>query len=391
MAHSGALLAQGESAAFVTAIAAGADADGLAPLRPVLDREDLEFALLFGAPAALQSVVASGVPAGARSRVFGCTTSGELTPAGYVADSAVCIGFGARHFRAVSRLIRDLRSFSLQSARDLVLSALWELRSRVPRADARNTFALLLVDSITQAEELVAAALGSELGNIQLVGGSAGDNWSLERTPLLVGGNLHDDSALLLLVHTDLDFRHYNFHHYRPSAVRGVITAATPAKRLVHQIDGEPAIRGYARLCGLAPDAVDVDQLSVRPLILMIGDKGYARGITQICDDGSLRFACAIDEGLVFRVAEPGDFVRDLEQRFAAMRAELGPPALTLAFECAARRLVALREGLQPQVAELFGANRVWGFSCMGEQSNAVNMNNSFNCIAFSGRATGTR
>jgi hypothetical protein len=39
--------------------------------------------------------------------------------------------------------------------------------------------------------------------------------------------------------------------------------------------------------------------------------------------------------------------------------------------------------GLDEQVSQLFTEFNVWGFSCMGEQSNSLNMNNSFNCLAF--------
>ena len=116
----------------------------------------------------------------------------------------------------------------------------------------------------------------------------------------------------------------------------------------------------------------------------MIGDKGYARGFSQVLEDSSMRFACAIDEGMVFRVAQPGDFVGQLEERFAALRREIGAPQLVLAFECAARKVEVERNGMQAAVGRLFARNNVWGFSCMGEQANAINMNNSFNCIAFS-------
>ena len=54
-----------------------------------------------------------------------------------------------------------------------------------------------------------------------------------------------------------------------------------------------------------------------------------------------------------------------------------------LGLECAARRQMVEQQGLVNDVAALFDAFNVWGFSCMGEQANSLNMNNSFNCIAF--------
>jgi hypothetical protein len=349
-------------------------------LAPVLSRTDLEFVLLFAGPDGIEDLPALGNGI----RLFGCTTSGEITPEGYSSDSAVAIGFAREAFTAVARRITDLRAFRFQDARELLLSARWELRERAPASEAGNTFALLLIDSCQQAEEFVAAALGSELGNVPLIGGSAGDNWRLHRTPVLADGRWHDDSALLLLVHTTCRFHTGNVHHFRPSPVRAAITAATPSKRLVHEINGAPAIQEYARLCGLAPGTVEFEQLSARPLMLLVGNKAYARGFSQVLDDGSMRFACAIDEGMVFRVAEHGDMVGELDAHFRrTFDAIGGAPALTLAFECAARRLEAERAGLQSPLRTLFGHNRVWGFSCMGEQANSIHMNNSFNSIAF--------
>ena len=127
-----------------------------------------------------------------------------------------------------------------------------------------------------------------------------------------------------------------------------------------------------------------LEHLSLHPIIIMIGDKGYARGFSQVLEDGSMRFAWATGEGIVFRVAGPDDFVAQLEERFAALRCEIGTPQLVLAFECAARKVEVERNGLHAAVATLFARNNVWGFSCMGEQANAINMNNSFNCLAFS-------
>ena len=283
----------------------------------------------------------------------------------------------------MARKIEGLNQFGFQQARDLVLSMQWELRQRAPASNSSNTFALLLIDSLSQAEEFVAAALGNELGTIHLVGGSSGDNWQLQRTPVLYEGEFFDDSAVILLVHTTLDFRHYNFHNFVPSDKRGVITAATPASRLVHEINGAPAVAEYARLCSLNEATLDQETLAMHPAIITVGDRAYPRGFMQILADGSLQCACAIDEGVVFRVATQVDYVAQLRRAFERMRHDLGNDLMVLGFECAARRQIVNQYQLEEAVFEQFGASNVWGFSCMGEQSNSLNMNNSFNCLAF--------
>ena len=103
----------------------------------------------------------------------------------------------------------------------------------------------------------------------------------------------------------------------------------------------------------------------------------------EILKDGSLRCACAIDEGLVFRVSEQVDYVQQLQDGLERIREDLGDDLTLITFECAARKGMVELDNLHEGVSALFTEFNVWGFSCMGEQSNSLNMNNSFNCLAF--------
>jgi len=362
-----------------------ATADAIAEIAAALPLQAAAFTLLFHGPSHGNAVLEQELESLHGTTVYGCSTSGEITPAGYSEDTLVALSFAPEHFSCVSRNITDLRSFGLQQARELVLSMQWELRERAPRSNSANTFAILLIDSLVQVEEFVAAALGGELGNTHLIGASAGDNWRLQRTPVLFRGRLQDAAAVVLLVHTGLEFRHYNFHNFVPSDRRGVITSATPSQRVVHEINGRPAYSEYARLCGVDIAALDREKLSLFPAIITVGDRAYPRGFLEILADGSLRCACAIDEGVVFRVAEQVNYAEQLQTALERIRRDLGNDALILGFECAARKQLVQLYDLELQVTALFGDHNVWGFSCMGEQSSVLNVNNSFNCIAFRG------
>lgn len=341
------------------------------------------FTLLFHGPGYTGKGLETAVADAVAGPVYGCSTSGEITPAGYSSDSLVALQFPARHFTCVARRIDGLRDFSLKSGRELLLSMRWELHQRAPGAKAENTFALLLIDSLSQMEEFVAAALGAELGNVRLIGASSGDNWLLHRTPVLFEGRHFDDSAVVLLVHSSRRFAHYNFHNFIPSHKRAVITSASPAQRLVHEINGRPAFSEYARLCNLDPASIDRDVLSLFPAIISVGDRDYPRGFLEVLDDGSLRCACAIDEGVIFRVADQVDYMGQMEEAFARMHRDAGADVVVLGFECAARKQMVVNQGQLAEARALFAMHNVWGFSCMGEQSNALNANNSFNCLAL--------
>lgn len=348
-----------------------------------LPLEDAAFTLLLHGPNHTGPALETQLAGKPDTRFFGCSTSGEIIPSGYLENSLSAICFDRSAFTCVARRIGNLKEFGFQQARDLVLSMQWELRDRAPGSSNASTFALLLIDSLSQAEEFVAAALGSELGTIHLVGGSSGDNWQLQRTPVMYDGEFYDDSAVVLLVHSELEFRHYNFHNFVPTDRRGVITSATPARRLVHEINGAPAVEEYARLCAIAPGELDQETLAIHPAIITVGDRAYPRGFMQILEDGSLQCACAIDEGVVFRVAAEINYAEHLAGEFQRIRRDLGDKLLLLGFECAARRQIVEQQQLQQLVFEQFRLCNLWGFCGMGEQSNSLNMNNSFNGLAF--------
>lgn len=345
--------------------------------------EQPEFLLLLHGPNHTGEALEEALARHSTCPVYGCSTAGEIFPAGYAENGINAIHFSSEHFTCVASPIDGLAGFGFVQAGELVPAMKERLLRRAPNAGPASTFALLLIDSNSLAEEFVAAALGSELGNIQLVGGSSGDNWQLERSPILVEGRHRDDSALLLLVHTTLPFRHYNFHNFVPTDRRGVITKATASKRLVHEINGVPAATGYANLCGLPGEQVDREYVALHPAIITVGDRAYPRGFTEILDDGSLRCACAIDEGVVFRIAAQVDHVEQMGTALAQIRTDLGQSLLVLTMECAARRQTVEQHGLEDEVSRLFGEFNVWGLNCMGEQSNSLNMNHTFNCLAF--------
>jgi hypothetical protein len=142
-------------------------------------------------------------------------------------------------------------------------------------------------------------------------------------------------------------------------------------------------VEEYSRLCEVELSSFTRELLANYPAIITVGERIYPRGFLQILDDGSLRCACAIDEGVVFRVAAQVDYIQQLKTALERIHHDLGQQIMILGFECAARRQLVEQQSLKKQIPPLFAGANIWGFSCMGEQSNSLNMNNSFNALAF--------
>jgi hypothetical protein len=322
------------------------------------------------------------------SRVIGAATGRVIGTHGVEARGITGFSLPAQRFAVAETLFEDAAACSLPEARARI-QLLHAALERGPAAGLPHRFALLLVDAEARCEERLVAMLGMELSGVPLVGGSAGD---LYFNPLGHGEGgaplLHHDrgcrgAALLCLVATSAPLAAYCHNHYVTGERKVVITAADPPRRIVHEIDGRPALKVYASLCGFRRAALSGEDFAPYPLMIRIGGQYYPRGVQRVAGGGALEFACAIERGLVVAIARPGDMVQRLGGLFDAMRARLGRPELVIGFDCAARAAYMERQQLTARIVPLLTAHAVTGFATLGEQYNTIHANNSFTCLGL--------
>lgn len=316
-------------------------------------------------------------------QVVGCTTAGEIGPLGYCEDGLVGASFPAATCSAVSGRLDSLQQFEIKQGLDLAQAMLGQLESAAPVVSPDNTFAFLLIDGLSRREELVAHALQNALGDISLFGGSAGDDLLLEHTWIFHDGAFHSDSAILLLISTELPFRIFKTQHFVSESERLVVTAADASRRLVKEINCLPAAEEYARIVGTTVDSLDPMRFAARPVVVAIDGTDYVRSIQKANPDGSLTFYCAIEEGLVLRVVRGVDLLGNLQETFETLRAEVGPLQFVFACDCILRNLEVKQAGVKDEVAQIFRDNHAIGFSTYGEQFHGVHVNQTLSGIAI--------
>lgn len=323
--------------------------------------------------------------------VVGCTTAGEITPFGYAAGSLVGIGFPRADFTIATQRIDDLDRFSIAEA-PRVLRSLMEQRdvALAARADAfpdHGSFAFLMIDGMSRAEEMVVSALHSVLMDIPLFGGSAGDELRFERTFVLHEGRFHTNAAVLMLVTTARRFVVFRTEHFVASDAKMVVTGADPQRRIVTEINAEPAGREYARMVGLEGEPLTPLIFAAYPVVVRVGGEYHVRSIQKVNDDESLTFYCAIDEGIVLTVARGVDPVENLEEMMRKLAAEIGgPPDLVLGCDCILRRLELEQRQLKHVMSAALARHNVVGFCAYGEQYNAMHVNQTFTGVAIGAR-----
>lgn len=312
--------------------------------------------------------------------VIGCTTAGELGPAGYRSGSLVGCSLPASDFSAVTACIDGLQDFSLRRGLDCAERL---LAGSTAVTDGAERFALMLIDGLCQREEPVAYAFQKALGRIPLIGGSAGDDLAFRQTWVYHDGAFRTDAAVLAIVASRRRFAVFKTQHFRTADERLVVTAANPAQRVVHELNGLPAAQEYARLIGVPVEALEPRTFAAAPVVVFIDGTDYVRSIRQAHADGSLTFYCAVELGMVLRVASASDMIEHLDEAIAGIRAEVGRPQLVLAFDCILRNLESSRKGCQEPLAERFRTHRIVGFSTYGEQYGGVHINHTLTGIAI--------
>lgn len=347
-------------------------------LREQIRLDDAQITLFFCSSAYERDRLAAELRAVFPERLVGCTTAGEFGVG----------GFSKGGIAAVS-LAGDI------DARPYILNlSNWEQEIPGIAADMvacrqanerRQSFGFLLVDGLARAEERLISGLYQGLPTLPIFGGSAGDDMEFRETHVFTGGEFRANSAVFTLFRTGLPFTIFKFEHFQPDGRQMVITRSDPERRLVYEIDGEPAAEAYARMLGTTVDRLDSKVFSCHPFVLELGGEAFLRSIQGVNPDRSLTLYCAIEDGVILSLGIAVDPVQAASSAFERVRALVGTPSLVIGCDCTHRKQEFETSGLVGAMSRVMLDNGVVGFSTYGEQFNGVHMNQTFTGVAIGG------
>jgi hypothetical protein len=334
--------------------------------------------LLFASPSgvlpALAQALREGLPKACR--VVGCSSAGELSGEGYSNGTAVAIGFPAASFRAQTLVLDRLSQLPVSTW----MTGLRDLLAQFRPDPNRRVFGILLVDGLSQQEEVLVATLDAALPHVMVLGGSAGDGMDFSQTCVVADDAALRDVAVFCLFETDLDVRDLIFDHFSATNTRMIVTRANPAQRSLLEINAEPAAEEYARIVGVPVSELSPLVFARHPLLVNMGGRYFVRAIRQQTDDGGLLLMSSIDTGAVMSLG----LAEDLTEGFEAMLRGLpSTPSLILSFDCILRRLAMEHAGLGTAIKEIFRRYNMAGFNTFGEQHGGMHMNQTFVGLAF--------
>lgn len=348
-------------------------------LREQLAADDASAVLLFCSGGYDLGQLGSAIAQGFRAPVAACTSHAQIGPHGYVQG-----GITGLSLHSTDLLMHTVLLSPLSLCQSQAVSLAREHAARMARRPGARSFGLLLVDGLSLWEDYVAAALYESLGNVPVVGGSAAPAPLQPEPAVYHAGRFVKGAAVLALCETDsLAFECFSAQHFVPSQTKLVITLADPERRLVYEINGEPAAQAYAAALGLEPQQLGFEQFACHPLLLDLGEARLPRAIRASHDDGSLTMACAIDEGLVVSLADSGDPLGVLEHALNDVQRAVPDPAAMLVFDCALRRLELQLRGLEQQAGKLLANRHAVGMCGLGEQLGPLHANHTLTGIAL--------
>ncbi|MEV6491990.1 FIST N-terminal domain-containing protein [Actinoplanes sp. NPDC051633] len=310
-------------------------------------------------------------------RVIGCTSSGNICDDGYDGGGICAAALkGGLHCRTMVVGPLDDAPAAVENAG----AQLAVLRAEL---DDRDGFALLLTDGLARNEDVLAASLMAALGDVPIIGGSAGDGLQFTCTSVYHDGVFAENRATVTVVRSDAPFRLLRLQHHEPTDIVLVATDVDPEQRIVRAFNGRPAAQAYADAVHLPRSDVTPATFSRHPLMLTAGGNSWIRSIAELRSDGALGFFARVDLGDVLRIGASSGLLDKLDDGLRSVRAELGSLSGMLVFDCVLRRLESEEHGLTDRVGALLAEHGAVGFSTYGEQFNGMHMNQTLVAVAF--------
>ncbi|MBZ9846446.1 FIST C-terminal domain-containing protein [Mesorhizobium sp. CA14] len=349
---------------------------------------DAGFALLFFSQSLVDAAaLAQALKVHAPSLAYaGCSTAGEITPQGLEEGHALALLLPAASFSTVSAMVENLSSSGMDEITGEVVELRRLLRGRAGQERAKSVFALCFIDGLSYAEEAVTSAIHWGLDDIPLIGGSAGDDLKFETTSLISNGKVTSDSAIIVLVATEIPFHVFKTDNFIPTDEKLVVTASDPDHRIVREFNATNAAEEYAASVGIVAQTLTPLSFASHPVVVKVGGEYYCRSIQRMHPDGSLSFFCAIDDGVVLSIAQPKNMVEATRAALEDVEHRLGGIDMILGFDCVLRRLDARNRQVFRDISELYRTNKVIGFGTYGEQYRSMHLNQTFTGIAFGER-----
>ncbi|MFT3787911.1 MAG: FIST N-terminal domain-containing protein [Tepidisphaeraceae bacterium] len=313
--------------------------------------------------------------------VLACTSAGEWCDGvGMTTGSITAAVLPSPDVRLHTELVRNPEHLS--SADAIRIAA--KLNRRCQKPGDPNSIGLFLSDG-TIPTEPAAAAVFAALDYRRMVGAGAGDDGAFRRSHVYHDGVFHERAAVVGLLESRWPMATFNIRHIVPTQRRLVVTGVDSTGRRVTELNGMSAADAYAFAIDVPRDSLCYRVFSTHPLVARIAGEACVRSIRATNSDGSLDLYCAVSLGMVLRVGECSNLLRNLATRLSSEIAAVPNPQLILAFDCMLRRVELEAIGAVDQAAGTLPPVPMVGFCTYGEYHQGVHLNQTMTGLIIGG------
>ena len=353
-------------------------------LRQAIETPEPDILIFFCSAEYDRTGLSKALKARFRCPIVGCTTAGEISPAGYQQGGIVAAAITSQKLKIHVHLLSPLSQMKASDFMDLALKMKKNLTPGTS-FEKNRMFGLLLIDGLSKLEDEVIASLYSNLEGIPIIGGSAGDDLRFQETFVYADGAFHRDAAVFIMYETSLPFFTFQAQHFEPTDLKIVVTEADARNRIISEINGHPAAMEYARILGLRVEDLNPTVFSENPVMIRLGGDYYVRSIQKVNPDMSLSLFCAIEEGLVLTIGKGSDIAENLKQVIHGLHKDPDKAHLAIFCDCILRKLEVADKSLEEDCNRILSGITAVGFSTYGEQFNSIHVNQTLTGVIIHG------
>lgn len=269
--------------------------------------------------------------------LIGCTTGGEFSSRlGFRDDSAALILFGSDSVEITAGLGRDV-------GKDIDAACAQAIASAAAKVTMSPTLCIALPESLTTSAQQIVESLQQKLGvGVPVLGGTAGDGFTLTGTRQFCGREVCSDSVPVLLFSGPLIYSLAIASGWRPMGESALVTRSEAS--LVHEIDGRAAIEFYRQRLG---DHATPGPETPLAILDETGAVAYLRATLPafVQESGAINYFSDVREGAMVQitVADRPAVLEGCRDSIAKAFADYPhgkTPTAALLFSCAARKLM---------------------------------------------------
>lgn len=320
------------------------------------------------------------------AEVIGTTTSGEITPDGFIQKTLVVSALSCTKTKVSGLFIPNVNKFKISQIEGFENAA--KKIGIVPgdKNCHNGAFALTFVNGLCNAEENLLALIYAIMRNDNFIvaGGSAGDDLKFKATYVSYNGKCTTEGAVILFIKTECAFEIVKENLFTSSGKKMKITQADSQNRKVITIDDENPRKRYAEVLGI-PEANVPEATLSHPVGRWLFGGFYISSIASFEEDGTMNMYSKINTGSIVEILNKDNVEKIATETCENIRKKIPNPGCVILVNCILRTIFFQQNDLLKKMNDIYKHYfpTYCGFSSYGEQIGRINSNQTLVAIVI--------